>query len=202
MHVHRTFVAAIVVIALAVGCSTTSESTPGTFRSDDARFQFNYPTTWSDTPVTTMRTSIESGLKTASGSYRTALESLISDMDRGEIRAFLTSQPTSDGFTESIIVQVEEGDADIDSAVSRRIAALVAIAGPIEQGVTEVNVPLGEAIRVEIFSEPPGASPSHLIEYVIRIRDGRTVSISGTGPSTDETFSETMRLIAETVGPT
>jgi len=192
----RTLVALFVAVILAAGCSD------GTLEVDDVDVRVSYPEGWTEVPTDIVKSQIEGQLESVTGEVRTAFELVIQEIDSGAIRAVAFSPTTSDGFTETLFVTIEEGDADLDAAAERRIARITLLTGTLQVDVTDMGLPIGLARRMEVFSEPQGGSPSHLIEYIVRLGDGRTFTLSGTGPTSDQTFSETMRVIAESLEAT
>ena len=187
----------IVALAVVASCSVG-----GNIELDDIGARLHYPAGWRDVPLADVRSSIETSLPNTRGDVTEAFTTVLEEIDRGDVRAVLFSDRTSDGFTETVFVIVEDADADLDAAAARRLAYVSQIAVPIQDDVGEVDLPIGPARRVEAFTEPSGGSPSHLIEYVVLLPDGRTLTLSGTGPSTDEGFSDVMKALAESLEAT
>ena len=184
----------ILALTMVAGCSAG-----GTIELDDVGARLRYPAGWRDVPLAEVRSSIETSLPNTRGQVTEAFKSVLEEIDRGDVRAVLFSDRTSDGFTESVFVIVEGADADLNAAAARRLAYVSQIATPIQDDVGEVDLPIGPARRVEAFTEPSGGAPSHLIEYVVLLPDGRTLTLSGTGPSTDEEFNDAMKALAESL---
>jgi hypothetical protein len=161
-----TFAAIFIAVSVVVGCSD------GTLEVDDVDVQVSYPEGWTEAPLGVVKSMLEEQLETATGEIRTTVEAVIEEIDRGAIRSVVFSPTTSDGFTESLFVTIEEGDADLVAAAERRIDRMRLFAETFEHDVAEVDLPIGPARRVEVFSEPQGGSPSHLIEYIVLLADG------------------------------
>ncbi len=189
-------VALFVAVTLAAACSD------GTLEVADVDVRVHYPEGWTEVPPGIVKSQIEEQLEIASGEIRTTFETVIQEIDSGVVRAVAFSPITSDGFTETLFVSIEGGDADLDAASGRRVARISLLAASLQVDVTDVDLPIGPARRIDVFSEPQGGSPSHLIEYVVRLEDGRTFTLSGTAPTSDQSFAETMRVIAESLEAT
>ena len=188
-------VATVALIALT-GCSD------GTITVADVDVLVRYPDGWTEVPPSVVKSQLEDQLDATSGEVRSAFELAIKEIDSGVVRAVAFSPATPDGFTESVLVTIEEGDADLDAATARRVARMRLVAASIEVVETDVELPIGPARRVEAFSQPEGGSPSHVIEYIVLLADGRTFSLSGTGPSTDDSFGDTMDVMAQSLEAT
>lgn len=182
----------MLAVALVAGCAPGA----GTVEIHDAGVKFDHPAGWSDKSVSDVRSMLEQQLSTTTGEVHQAFQTAIDDIDRGVVQAVLLSVPTADGFTESVLVQVEDRSEDLAAAAARRLDYVTKLTQPVATSITDAELPFGPAKVVEASTTPRGGSLSHSIEYVVLLADGRTLTLLGTGPSTDEAFDDTMRTIA------
>jgi hypothetical protein len=189
----RILAASLVAVLALAGCSDGSVSV------DDANVEVSYPDEWTEVPPSIVKSELEGQLEGATDEVRSAYELVMEEIDSGVVRSVVISPPTEDGFTETMFVSIEEGDADLDAAADRRIERMQGLAASIDFDLLDVDLPIGPARRVEAFSEPQGGSPTHLIEYIVMLPDGRTLTLTGTSPSSDESFADRMAVMAESL---
>jgi len=171
-----------------------------TLELSDVGFRLRYPIDWFEISVPTLRVAWESRLKQSTGAIKAATQATIDQIDRGELRAGLFSPRTADGFIESMIVYVEDArDADAAAAAIRRAHSYDAVVPAVRQDVTPVDMAVGQMQLLDRYTAPSGGAPSHQIDYITVLADGRTLTLAGTGPTSDISFAETMRLMVETL---
>jgi hypothetical protein len=150
------------------------------------------PPGWEEQAVSGYRDRINSESKQNSGSVRTAMEELVRDADAGKVRSFAVGLTDYRAAFGTIIIQVNEGDASLEAAVSRieKRHDFVPHSAFEERNVDLV---VGKAVRMSaIFpvrpNPPPDAIPSHTVDYVVRLEDGRTLWIQASAPEAAKAF--------------
>lgn len=184
---------AIVTAIVLTGCSD------GMIRVADGEVEARYPDGWTEVPPSIVQSQLEGQLESMTGELRAGFELVTDEIDRGVIRAVVISPDSTDDFTEAVFVSIEEGDADLAAAAARRVDRMRVAAPSIEVSESDVELPIGLARRVEAISQPDGGSPIHLIEYIVLLEDGRTFTLTGTGPNSDGSLTDTMETMAQSL---
>jgi hypothetical protein len=137
------------------------------------------------------------------GPERVIVDEAIESIDSGRTR--IAAQGPTIGATGSIMLSVDEKvDASLPDAGARLFKGQSPFTEP--NGMTRATViflPIGPALRLVETHDPPASMPrgipSRTVQYVTRVRDGRTISILGTAPATDGTFEDVMKRVAESL---
>jgi hypothetical protein len=87
---------------------------------------------------------------------------------------------------------VYEGDESLDARVAA-VEEIDAILAPSSSERRSVDLGVGEAVRLDYaYDVPegvgPGSVPSHSVQYVIWLGEGRSLWMFATGPAAAETF--------------
>jgi hypothetical protein len=173
--------------------SVAPSASPGpTISIADPDLAMTLPPGWEEQPVSAYRDRIDTQSKQNSGAVRAAMEELVRDADAGKVRTLASGLTDYRAAFGTIIIQVNEGDTSLDAAVSRieKRHDFVPHSGFDER---HVDLDIGASLRMSaIFpvrpNPPPGAIPSHTIDYVVRLKDGRTLWIQATAPEAATAF--------------
>jgi hypothetical protein len=120
----------------------------------------------------------------ATGPTEAVFQRFLDAIDRGAVRLVASGPAGFEGWNGTIIVQIDDGDATLEDAVARVTAASMETAN---REMRDVDLEIGRAIRISSMfaltpDAPEGSVPSHTIEYVVRLEDGRTLWLMATGP--------------------
>jgi hypothetical protein len=168
---------------------TTNPATPA--------IGFEYPDRFVLWPIKSYGTALKKQLALdESDSTRQAIE----DLDDGITRLVLVQRPfTNLEFTGLIIGYVEDSPRGLDATVDRWLSRLP---DPATRGTRDLaRLSIGTGIRVET---PGGASTPGLVNimYVVQLKDGQTLTISGSAQDSDGTFADVMERFAESLTAT
>jgi hypothetical protein len=114
------------------------------------------------------------------------------DFDKGRIRASAGGPSGFEPWTETLIIFLYEGDGSLDERVAA-VEELDELMTPSASERRDVELSIGEAIRLD-YTYPvpdglgPGAVPSHTVQYVVWLGDGRSLWVFATGPAAAEEF--------------
>ena len=172
----------------------------GTIR--DPNLSFLLPTGWKEMTIANFRTIVEASVTGSSQEMKRAIDALVRDIDDGSVRLVAAGTAGFGGWSATMTVQVNKGDLSLGAAVTRiqeRSDGLV-VRTSRDQGA--VTLEIGEAVRsVSTYAVEPssgtGSVPSRVVEYVVRLADGRTLWVMATAPEAAEGFAE---LIDRSVG--
>jgi hypothetical protein len=150
------------------------------------------PPGWEEQAVSSYRDRISTESKQNTGAVRAAMEELVRDADAGKVRSLAVGLTDYRAAFGTIIIQVNEGDASLEAAVSRieKRHDFVPHSDFEEQNV---DLAVGKAVRMSaIFpvrpNPPPDAIPNHTVDYVVRLEDGRTLWIQASAPAAAKAF--------------
>jgi hypothetical protein len=138
----------------------------------------------------------------AAPAVKKEMDERIAAMDRGEIRAVL--QGPSGGAFVSIVVSVLPPAQSLDAAAASALADVRRVApASTLVGSTRTTTALGPAARIETSTASIGASShaSRVVDYVIRLADGRSVRAFATGLAADPAFAATVDAFAARLRP-
>jgi len=161
------------------------------------------PPGWEEQAVSAYRDRINTQSKQNSGAVRAAMEELVRDADAGKVRSLSVGLTDYRAAFGTIIIQVNDGDASLDAAVSRIEKRHDFVPhSAFEERRVELDV--GRSLRMSaIFpvrpNPPPGAIPSHTIDYVVRLKDGRTLWIQATAPEAAKAFDAVIDAAVQTL---
>jgi len=193
------------------GCGTSGPSgiaaTPGTTPAASIALSgdigFELPAGWRQLSMAEFRAELVRFREPLTDPERATVDQGIEAIDSGRTRIAAVG-PTK-GATGSIFLSVDEGvDATLPEAAARLFkeqSPFIEPNGPTR--ATAIFLPIGPAVRLAETHEPPasapGGIPSRTVQYVTRLKDGRTIWIMGTAPASDDTFEAVMKRVAETL---
>jgi hypothetical protein len=180
---------------------SVSTAAPGIASAGDIGFEL--PAGWRQLSMAEFRAELVRFREPLTGPERATVDQGIEAIDSGRTRIAAVG-PTK-GATGSIFLSVDEGvDATLPEAAARLFkeqSPFIEPNGPAR--ATAIFLPIGPAVRLAETHEPPasapGGIPSRTVQYVTRLRDGRTIWILGTAPASDDTFEAVMKRVAETL---
>ena len=184
--------------------SAAPSASPGpTISIVDPDLAMILPPGWEEQAVSAYRDRIDTQSKQNSGTVRAAMEELVRDADAGKVRSLSVGLTDYRAAFGTIIIQVNDGDASLDAAVSRIEKRHDFVPhSAFEERRVELDV--GRSLRMSaIFpvrpNPPPGAIPSHTIDYVVRLKDGRTLWIQATAPEAAKAFDAVIDAAVQTL---
>jgi hypothetical protein len=150
------------------------------------------PPGWEEQAVSGYRDRINTESKQNTGPVRAAMEELVRDADAGKVRSLAVGLTDYRAAFGTIIIQVNKGDASLEAAVSR-IEKRHDFIPHSDFEERNVDLAVGKAVRMSaIFpvrpNPPPDAIPSHTVDYVVRLADGRTLWIQASAPEAAKAF--------------
>jgi hypothetical protein len=163
----------------------------------------NLPPGWEEQVVSAYRDRIDTQSKENTGTVRAAMEELVRDADAGKLRTIAAGLTDYRAAYGTIVIQVNEGDISLDAAVTR-IEKRHDFVPHSDFEERTVDLDVGKAVRMSaIFplrpNPPPGAIPSHTIDYVVRLKDGRTLWIQATAPEAAKAFDAVIDAAVQTL---
>jgi hypothetical protein len=130
---------------------------------------------------------------------RTEVLRLMDEIDRGVLRARMSSTKPL-GFGEHIDIKVNLGDFNWDRTLERVKRDL---GDPIIDSQEELDLPIGRAVafsfggeKQTIVNGEPISIPLTNAIVVVSVPDGRTMTIAGLGPQSDDGFGEVTTALA------
>jgi hypothetical protein len=179
-------------------------ATPGpTISIADPDLAMTLPPGWEEQPVSTYRDRIDTQSKQNTGTVRAAMEELVRDADAGKLRTIAVGLTDYRAAYGTIIIQVNEGDKSLEAAVSR-IEKRHDFVPHSDFEERNVDLAVGTAVRMSaVFplraNPPPGAIPSHTVDYVVRLKDGRTLWLQATAPEAAKAFDAVIDAMVQTL---
>jgi hypothetical protein len=158
----------------------------------DPDLAMTLPPGWEEQLVSAYRDRINTQSAQNTGSVRAAMEELVRDADAGKVRILATGLTDYRAAYGSIIIQVNKGDPSLAAAI-KRIEKRHDFGPHSDFEERDVELAVGKGVRMSaIFpvgpNSPPAAIPSHTIDYVIRLQDGRTLWIQASAPEAAKAF--------------
>src|SRR6266542_1609713 len=187
--------------SVSASSAASSSQVAGIASAGDIGFEL--PPRWRQLSMTEFRAELVRFRESLTGPERATVDQGIESIDSGRTRIAAVG-PTA-GAAGSIVLSVDEGvDASLPEAAARLFKGQSPFTEPIEPTrATAIFLPIGPAVRLAATHEPqasaPGGIPSRTVQYVTRLRDGRTIWIMGTAPASDDTFEAVMQRVAESL---
>lgn len=157
----------------------------------DPPLVMEFPPDWHAQSLGDAALQIQSLLAGQTGDAAKQLQSALEDITSGHVR-FIAQGPASvAGVTIGIAIYVDSGDASLDAAVGRSLDVIRASNHAVTlTGQVDRRLPLGLAVRLHwaIPALGTGSVASQSYEYVLRLADGRTVTMSMTSVASDSGF--------------
>jgi len=152
------------------------------------------PTGWAAVPVSTLRTVAEAYAKASSvpEQGRRAYTEVIDRIDAGQVRLYAIGPSGFGPWQSTMIGEVIDG-ASLESQIEVVRVRQASVASPTSTERSEVDLPIGHAVRVMKTADPPvgvgpGAVPARSIDYFVALDDGRILWLNSTGPVASTTF--------------
>jgi hypothetical protein len=157
----------------------------------DPDLALELPLGWNEMAIPTFRTIVETSASGSPQEVQVALAALLRDIDDGSVR-LVAGGPTGFGqWSGTMTFQVDAGDASLDAALARIERRTEGLAERASFEEHAVSLPIGAGIRRgSTYAVDPGVGgvPSQVIEYVVRLVDGRTLWVMATAPEAAEGF--------------
>jgi hypothetical protein len=191
---HRTMLADIVSsIDLDSGLTWPGEGGPRHGQIEGTDLGFTYPGQFVPVPLDAYRRYLDRIIDHPAAD-RDEVKRLMEQIDAGVLRARLNSiRPV--GWGRTIDIGIHPRDADMASAIARVTRESGA---PVIESAEEVVLPAGESTRIR-FPVEGSAIPAQDDVFIVRLDDGRTLSIAGRAVQDDDAFGEVLESFAESV---
>ena len=152
------------------------------------------PTNWKAMSISNFRTIVEASVTGSSKAMQGALDALLRDIDNGSVRLVASGTAGFGAWSATMTVQVNTGDESLEAAVARIEKRSDGLVDRTGRDARPVTLEIGEAIRsVSTYAVEPGSGagsvPARVIEYVVRLVDGRTLWVMATAPEAAEGFA-------------
>ena len=198
-----TWAVAVTVALAASGCGPApiGSSSPSAVVSDavptgwvridlgDPHIVLSFPPGWTSIPVQSMRAQLSKSLETATGDVAVNYRWAVEQIDGGRLRLIIAGPSSIAGVTTSMSVLVDARDPSLEAAVDRQIADTISHSGGELVGRVDRLLAIGPATRLTWKQAPTGgAVPSQTFDYVVRLSDGRTVTLNATSVAQDSGF--------------
>ncbi len=158
----------LVASAAALLLAACSGLGPAAVPEADAHLEA--PAGWHQVSVDDLQAQLARDLPRTTGQLHDSWAYLVGEIDAGHVVKVFFSPPTEDGFTESLMVMVEDaGDASVEAAAERLLSVDALFNHDDTVLQTVFDLPFGRTLRMDRTASPTGGSPTRLIAYLFKL---------------------------------
>lgn len=162
--------------------------------------QLEVPAGYQALPAAALEAQFKQQLPKLTGDVAAAFQYEIDLIDSGQLRSIFGGPSAVQPFIATIQFIVLTNADDLAAAVTRQRQIEGRVLGATQKRAeTNVVLPIGQAVRVLIETEPSGGSPSQDIDYIVRLDATTTLIMTGTAPQSDKAFALVMFHAAQSL---
>ena len=170
-----------------------------TVRIDDPKLTMSFPPGWTTVPLATVRNQMAASLPKMTGDSALIEQWALDQIDGGKTRYIAQGPAALAGVTISMTVTVESNDASLAAAADRITQETTQHHGGDLVDRTDRTLTIGSAILLRWTQNPTGgAVPAQTRDYIVRLGDGRTLTLSSTSVAQDTGFEAYIERIVGT----
>jgi hypothetical protein len=155
---------------------------------DDPPLAMGFPPEWHAQSLEEARQQLQQVISGLTGDAARQMQAALDDLTSARVRFIAAGPAAMHQVQTSMSVTIDANDASLDAAADR-LSNEVAAADPSSKLAERAErlIALGRAMRLHWTSSPTGNGlvPSQSFAYVVRLSDGRTMSLSITSVAED-----------------
>lgn len=166
---------------------------------DDPPLAMGFPTGWTALSIAATEQQLRGMMKNLTGDAAVVAQWELDRLTSGRIRFSAAGPARMAGVAISLTIDVDSNDVSVAAAADRVVRDMSQHHAGDLVGRTDESLPLGPAVRLLFNQNVGGGSvPAQSLAYVVRLADGRTLTMSSTSIIQDIGFQDLLRQILST----